>query len=513
MTAPTRRPRAAGPWGGPVLALSCGCLLALAQPPLSWAWALFLGLPPLLWLLEGAARGRGAFLRGWAAGVGFFGLGLFWIVEPFQVDPETFGWMAPFALVGMAGGLALFWGAGFALARATRLTGAPLAVALACVLGLLEVARSYVLTGFPWALTAYAWIETPAIQALALVGPFGLSALALIAGLLPGAKLGRFGRAGSCALAAALVAAGWGWGAWRLAQPVTPRAESLLVRLVQPNAEQRLKWRPDMQTLFFERQLAATRADPRPDVVIWPETAVPFVLDYAPYAQAEIAAAARGAPVILGVERIEAGGTGERWFNSLAVLGPGGAPLAIYDKHHLVPFGEYVPLGGLLARLGPRVATLTTRGFTPGPGPARISVPGVPPFLPLICYEAIFPQAMRPPGGRPDWLVQVTNDAWFGDLSGPYQHLAQARARAIEQGLPLARSANTGVSAMIDPHGRIVARLPLGEAGHVDATLPATLPATVYSQIGDLPPIIAILIALGLTVYNFRRSVRDRPPR
>ncbi|PJN95881.1 hypothetical protein CNY89_05885 [Amaricoccus sp. HAR-UPW-R2A-40] len=139
--------------------------------------------------------------------------------------------------------------------------------------------------------------------------------------------------------------------------------------------------------------------------------------------------AARGAPVILGIERIDAGEDGDRWFNSLAVLGPDSLPLAIYDKHRLVPFGEYVPLGGLLARLGPQVATLTTRGFTPGPGPTRISVPGVPPFLPLICYEAVFPQAMWPPEGRSDWLVQVTNDAWFGELSGPYQHLAQARPR------------------------------------------------------------------------------------
>lgn len=513
MTDIARRLRAAGPWGGAALALLCGGVLALAQPPLSWAWTLFLGLPPLLWLLEGAARARGAFLRGWAAGVGFFALGLFWIVEPFQVDPETFGWMAPFALVGMAGGLALFWGTAFALARATRLIGAPLAVALACLLGLAEVARSYVLTGFPWALSAYAWIETPVAQTLALVGPFGLSALTLVAGLLPGARLGRFGRAGSVGLAAALVAAGWGWGAWRLAQPLPPRDEPVLVRIVQPNAEQRLKWRPEMQTLFFERQLAATRADPRPDIVIWPETAVPFVLDYAPTAQMEIALAARGAPVILGIERIETGEDGDRWFNSLAVLGPDSLPLAIYDKHHLVPFGEYVPLGGLLARLGPQVATLTTRGFSAGPGPTRISVPGIPPFLPLICYEAVFPQAMRPPEGRPDWLAQVTNDAWFGELSGPYQHLAQARARAIEQGLPLARSANTGISAMIDPFGRIEAQLPLGEAGHIDVALPVTLDATVYSRFGNLPPILTMLFVLGLTVYNFRSSLRLRTPR
>lgn len=513
MAALPRLLREAGPWRAALVALVCGQALALAQAPFSLFWTPFLALPPLLWLFEGARTRRGAFLRGWAAGVGFFGLALCWIVEPFLVDPETFGWMAPFALVGMAGGLALFWGGAFALAHAAGLAGARRALALALLLALAEIARSFVLTGFPWALPAYGWIGTPVGQVLALVGPYGLSALTLVAALLPGAPLGRFGWRGSAVVAATLVALGWGWGAWRLAQPLPSRDPPLVVRLVQPDAEQRLKWRPEMQALFLERQLAATRADPRPDVVIWPETAIPYPLGYAPDLQAEIAAAARGASVILGVERIETGETGDRWYNALAVLGPGGAALAVYDKHHLVPFGEYIPQADLLARLGPQVATLTSRGFTPGAGPHLVEAAGLPPFLPLICYEAVFPQGMRAPEGRPGWLVQITNDGWFGEFSGPFQHLAQARARAIEQGLPLARAANTGVSAMIDPKGRVVAQLTLGQAGHLDAALPPALDATIYARIGDKPSLVAILFVLGLTVYNFISSFRHRLPR
>jgi apolipoprotein N-acyltransferase len=491
-------------------AAAAGAALAAAQPPVSWPWALFLALPPLLWLVEGAPGPRAAFGRGWAAGAGFFAAGLFWIVEPFLVAPERHGWMAPFALVLMAGGLALFWGAGFAAARATGRRGASGAVALAAALTLAEAARAHVLTGFPWALPAYVWIDTPVMQAAALVGPFGLSFLTLVAGLLPGATPPR---AAPVAVAVGLILAAWSFGAWRLAQPAPARADPVTVRLVQPNAAQRLKWRPDMQAAFYARHLAATRApaEPTPDVTVWSETAVPFVLGYADDMLAEVAAAAPGGVVILGINRLEADGAREDWFNSLAVLRPDGVPWAVYDKHKLVPFGEYVPFGDALARLGgPRIATLTARGFRPGPGPLLLTAPGLPPFLPLICYEAIFPGMMQAPEGRAEWIVQVTNDAWFGALSGPYQHLAQARARAIEQGLPLARAANTGVSAMIDPMGRITASLPLGVEGFVDAALPAALPPTPYARWGDLPALLAAVAAFGLTASNFSGSVSFR---
>lgn len=509
--------RARAARGGVRLALAAGlgAALAAAQPPLSLWPVVFLALPPLLWLLAGA-RGPGAgFGVGWAAGAGHFAAALFWIVEPFQVDAETHGWMAPFALAGMAGGLALFWGAAFGLAAWLGRPGWRGAVVLACLWTLADYARSHVLTGFPWALLGYAWVETPVIQAAALFGMHGLGALTLLAALVPAAMPAPRPRRAAIGAAAALVALGWGWGALRLAAELPVRAEPVVVRLVQPNAPQHLKWRADMQAVFYERHLQLTAAPPGPlgppDAVIWSETAVPFVLGYAPEYQAEIAAAAGEAPVILGIRRVEATPEAERWFNSVAILGAGGAVKATYDKHHLVPFGEYVPFYDRLVRLAPGIGTLTGGGFTPGPGPALIGAPGLPAFLPLVCYEAIFPHGLAVPRGRAEWLVQVTNDAWFGTLSGPFQHFAQNRVRAIEQGLPLARAANTGISAMVDPLGRVVAEIPLGAVGHVDALLPAAFPPTPYARLGDAPVLVAIVMIFGLTVSNF--SGGNRPGR
>jgi apolipoprotein N-acyltransferase len=485
------------------LAAGLGAGLAAAQPPLSAPLALFLFMPPLFWALDGCQGPRAGFAIGWAAGAGYFAAALFWIVEPFQVDPEAHGWMAPFALGGMALGLALFWGAAFGLARAVARPGVSGVLALAALWTLAEYARSHVLTGFPWALVGYAWVETPVIQAVSLIGNHGLGFLTLVAALLPAVALPRLGRPGALAAAGVLVALGWTHGALRLATPVPERAEPLVVRLVQPNATQTLKWDPDLQAHFYARHLALTAAPGAPDVVVWSETAVPFVLGYAGDYLSEIAATAR-VPVILGIRRLEATPDTERWFNSLAILGEGGSVKAVYDKHHLVPFGEYMPLAGLVDRLGlPGLETLTRSGFTPGDGPHLVGAPGVPALLPLICYEAIFPHGLRAPEGRPEWLVQVTNDAWFGTLSGPFQHFAQNRVRAVEQGLPLARAANTGISAMVDPYGRVVAEVGLGVEGFVDAPLPGPLPPTVYARFGDGPVIAAILLIFGLTYIKF----------
>jgi apolipoprotein N-acyltransferase len=484
-----------------------GAALALTQAPVSWPFVLFLALPILLWQLDGTGGAGEAFGVGWLAGAGYFTAGIFWIVEPFLVDPVRHGWMAPFALAGMGGGLALFWAIPFALARRLWPAHGARIVVLAGLWTLSEFARAHVLTGFPWALLGYAWVETPVIQAAALGGPHLLGFLTLVAGLLPGLLSLR-----AAAAAAALVAAGWGLGALRVAQPLPERPEAPLVRIVQPNAAQHLKWRPDMQREFHRRLLDATRAPGAPDVVIWPETAVDFVLGRAPDLQAEVAAAPGPEGwLILGIRRAEPTGEGWRWFNSLAVLRPDGSAAAVYDKHHLVPFGEYIPFAAAVARLGlPGLDALAGAGFSDGPGPRVVAASGVPAFLPLICYEAIFPHGLRAPGGRPEWLVQVTNDAWFGEVAGPYQHLAQARLRAIEQGLPLARAANTGVSAMIDPRGRIVGEIGLGAEGYVDAALPAALPPTPYARFGDWPALAVVLASLGLTVVIFNAGIFNK---
>ena len=257
-----------------------------------------------------------------------------------------------------------------------------------------------------------------------------------------------------------------------------------------------------MEQVFYDRHISLTRApaEPRPDVTIWSETAVPFVLDHAPELLAQSAQAALPGRLILGIRRVDGSPGGDRWYNSLAVLRPDGTAAAVYDKHHLVPFGEYIPLAKWVALLGlPGVQPLTQGGFSAGDGPHLVRAPGLPPFLPLICYEAIFPNELQAPEGRAEWLLQVTNDAWFGTASGPYQHFAQARVRAIEQGLPLARAANTGISAMVDPYGRVLDRLGLGEVGFLDASLPGPLPPTLYVRFGDVPALAIAAAFLLLT--------------
>ena len=307
-------------WRRAAAAVVAGAVTALAQPPVSQPAVLFLALPVLAWLIDGTRGSRAAFVVGWLAGAGHFAAALFWIVDPFLVQPEVHGWMAPFALAGMAGGMALFWAAPFALARAWP-PGLPRLLALAALWTLSDFLRSHVLGGFPWGLVAYAWVDTPVIQTAAFFGPHLLGLLTLVAALLPAT-----GRPAGIAVAVALVAAGWGFGAWRLAQPVEARDPRFVVRLVQPDADQRDKWRPGMEQLFYERHLALTAApaEPAPDVTIWSETAVPFLLDRDRGLLAESAAAAAPGRLILGIRRAEGGPDGEtRWFNSLAVLGRG----------------------------------------------------------------------------------------------------------------------------------------------------------------------------------------------
>ncbi len=278
-----------------------------------------------------------------------------------------------------------------------------------------------------------------------------------------------------------------------------------VVRLIQPNAPQHQKWDPDYAPLFFARQLEFTAAAPRPDLIVWPETSVPAWLGSAqPYLTA-IADAAQGTPVFLGIQR----GDGPRIYNSMIYLDEDGRQQGLYDKHHLAPFGEYVPFGDILAQFGVYgMAATTGNGFSSGPGAALMEAGKLGKALPLICYEAVFTQDVLSAPGRADFLLQITNDAWFGTRSGPYQHLAQAQMRAIEQGLPMMRSANTGVSAMIDPLGRVTEALPLGQAGFVDATLPKGLGPTVYARLGDAPVFVALLGLYALLSRNARRQQR-----
>lgn len=479
------------------LALLAGVAAALGQVPWSlWPLALA-GYGAGVWLVAGAGSVRPAFWRGWAFGVGHFGVALHWITEPFQVDAVRDGWMAPFALVLMAGGLALFWGAAGAVSAYLPRRAFGFALALAAA----EALRGTVLTGFPWAQPGHVWLDHPPAQLAALAGAGGLMLLTLVVAALPVA--GGWRGAG---LAAALLAGAFGFGLWREGQPV-PAPAGAVIRLVQPDADQALKWQPEHAGAFFARHLdlTATPADRRPDLIVWPETAVPFLLNEPWDGLERMVAVAGDTPIVFGVQRTE----GLRGYNSLAVLGrdAAGAPevQAVYDKHHLVPFGEYIPGGDLLADLlaVPSFAPKEGYGYSAGPGPALLDLGSLGRVLPLICYESVFawfPRAVD----RPDWMLQITNDAWFGDVSGPYQHLALARLRSIETGLPLVRVANTGVSAVVDARGGITTSLGLNRMGALDAALPGAMAPTPYVRLGDWAAIVAWLLGV-LVLFRHTR--------
>ncbi|MDB5665855.1 apolipoprotein N-acyltransferase [Cypionkella sp.] len=475
-------------WSGlrPIsVAALLGVLVATGQAPLG-AW--YLALPALAGLCWLIARSTAPVWLAWFAGAGYFAAALNWIVQPFMVDVAKDGWMAPFALVFLAFGMALFWALAGLLSRYARSPAIGFAIALAAT----DLLRGYVRTGFPWALIGHIWIDTPVAQLAAYVGPSGLS---LLTALLAAGLASR--RPLPAGLAIVSLAAAWTFGMWTLAQPM-PNDRPVTLRLVQPNAEQQAKWDPDLANQFFNRLLAFTEAKPTPDLVIWPETSLPYLLDLHPEIGGMIASAGNGASVAIGMQRVE----GDKAWNSLAIIAPDGIRGQTYDKHHLVPFGEYIPFGDTLLSWSniAAFASQAGNGYMAGPGPQLLDFgPKLGRALPLICYEAVFPQDLRGTE-RPDWLLQITNDAWFGHWTGPFQHAAQARLRAIEQGLPLVRVANTGVTAVYDARGRITASLPFETASYLDAALPAALPATIYAVFGEYP---VLLLLLGLFLRQF----------
>ncbi|MFS4439423.1 apolipoprotein N-acyltransferase [Paracoccaceae bacterium GXU_MW_L88] len=467
-----------------LLAPLSGAVLALGQVPWGFFWLAPLAFWGLLRLLDSP---RPVFLF-WLAGLGYFGLALNWIVEPFLVDPERYGWMAPFGLIFMAGGMALFWMLAGWIAK--RLGGGPFALALA--LAFVAILRGHVLTGFPWATPGYALVNSPFAQIAAWIGPWGLNFLFLLAAAWVASLRWREMVSG-----ALLILAVGAFGVLR----TEPVETGLMIRMVQPNAAQDQKWDPGMADVFAQRLFDGTRGAEEA-AVIWPETAVHWLLGRDDRAFASLSSLTN-APIVLGANRSD----GQNYYNSLFVVDEAMVG-QVYDKQHLTPFGEYMPYGETLAKLGLRgLAEVMPGGFTPGSRDGLINLPNLPPAAPAICYEAIFPGELRARMGDAGWIIHSTNDAWFGTRSGPYQHLAQAQMRAIELGVPVARAANTGVSAMIDPYGRVMSSLDLGDEGFFTARLPEALGKTPYRRFGDWPIYAGLA---GLAFYRLTRRRRKR---
>ncbi len=515
-----------------LIAFLAGAFSVLAMAPFFLWPILFATFPVLIWALDGIClREEGAeeplvvfrkrLVRaaavGWAFGFGYFLASIYWIGYAFYVDAERYAVLMPFAVAALPAGLALFYAAASALAAAMWRQGYARLLAFAFAFFCAEAARGYLLTGFPWNLFGEALAaNAPHMQLAAYIGVYGLTLAALFIFPAPAALIAapesRLMRLRAPLIVAALALAGsYAFGSNRLRE-AAGEVEGVRVRIVQPNVPQREKWKPGNRRWIFDRILALSRnGTGGEDIsafthVIWPESSVPFHFGFnrdifIPEARDILAALIPPhTRLVLGAERtdgileVDSTYTFNRVYNSLFVLSAGAKIDHIYDKTHLVPFGEYVPFGEVLAAAGLHAFSHRLSGFNSGEGlPPTIATPHAPDFLPLICYEIIFPGRIPDLKARPGWLVNVTNDAWFGDSTGPHQHLHQARIRATEEGLPVMRAANTGISAVIDPFGRVLAQLDLGKTGVIDHGLPKALPATFYEKT-RLPAFIFLLL-------------------
>jgi len=490
-------------FGRIALALLAGAVAALAHPPFGILPGL-IGYPLLMLLSERSGDARGAFWMGWLAGFAYFFVGCWWVAEAFMVDPSQ-AWMAPFAASLLPAGLGLFWGGATALYRRFAPPGVTRVLVFAALFGLFEWLRGHVLTGFPWNPAGATWSAGSAgSQFASVAGVYGLGIVTVagICGLAPLAAPGpREARVGAAFVGLATLGSLLVFGAVRLAHARVVDT-GVLVRIVQADVSQKAKWTPEAYQGIVDRYVNLTgRIGPAlPDIVVWPEGALPagagtVLGEGSPDAIAISRALSPGQTLLMGLARAQAGngpGRADVYYNSLFALhddgGPGLRVVALYDKYRLVPFGEFLPLGSLMGAIGLRSLVHMPEDFSPGPRPAPIRLPDAPTVQPLICYESLFPGFT--PGGadRPGWIVNVSNDAWFGRTSGPLQHLNLASFRAIETGLPVVRATPTGVSAMIDPWGRVIEgrRLEPGESGVIDVRLPEPTAATLYGRTGDL---------------------------
>ena len=517
-------------WKRQFAALLLGALTATAMPPLYDLIGFAVGLTGLVWLGDGCVRsrrpGRAAFWTGWFFGVGYFVVGLWWVTNALLVDFDRWWWMIPVAALGLPILLSLFWGLALWAWRRIGFHGPGRVAALAALLGVAEWLRGWVLTGFPWNMPAYAWWPFDSMQQIAsVIGAYGLTTITLLVMMAPAAGIdGVTGRIAPRAwawpaAALGLIAAVAVFGHVRLAAAPDMRADEantpgVMLRLVQANFSQAEKWADALRNPNVDTQIALSQIEGWDGIthVIWPETAVTFSVADDPVRLADLAVAAPvGGYLLTGAPRVTIGiDTVRRVHNSMLAISPTAQVAASFDKAHLVPFGEYVPFGDLFAFSG----VAGGGGFVPGPGPQTIALDGLPPFSPLICYEAIFPGQVLAESGddpsapEPAWMLNITNDAWYGDSPGPRQHLQIVRMRAVEEGLPLVRAANTGISAVFDGYGRELARLDVGLRGVVDSPLPLPLSGrTIYAAIGET---LFWLIGFTLLIWGFvarRRAV------
>jgi len=509
-----------------LVAFLAGLVGVLALPPFGFFAALFVSFTLLVWLLDGAsAAPEAGFLRrfapafriGWFFGFGYFVGGLWWLGNALLVEADAFAWALPLAVLGLPAFLAIYYGLAAALARLLWSDGMGRIAALALAFGVAEWLRGTLFTGFPWNAVGYGAMPVPMLmQSAGAIGIAGMNALAVFVFAAPALLGTRRGRGFGLTLAALLFAAHVGYGYYALSIAPTPENEATVVRLVQPAIDQALKLDDSARAEIFERHLALSAAAPeaggkRPDVIVWPETSIPFILTDNPDALVRIAEVLEDDQMLIaGAVRTESAGSGKapRYYNSIYVIDGKGQIIAAADKVHLVPFGEYMPFAEVFESFGVSAVAMPG-GFSAAREHALLTAAGKG-FYPLICYEAVFPSEITAVAEGAATLLNVTNDAWFGDTPGPYQHFLQARVTAIERGMPLIRAANNGISAVIDARGRVVSGLAYGTAGVVDATLPGKIAMSVQAKWRNwaFPSILAALfVVAGISSTGFRNRV------
>jgi apolipoprotein N-acyltransferase len=502
------------------LAFFLGVLGAGAMAPI---YAVFLLIPSiigLLWLTYDSSCVRGAFAAGWWFGLGHFVAGFYWVANALFVQPDRFGWMAPFAVFFLAGIMALFPAVSVVVSRALggRSTGVGRVLVFAAAWIFFEWVRSWIFTGFPWNLIGSIWTFSDAIiQSAALAGVYGLGLLSVLVAGMPAILADNDGwqSKGSPSRPIGIIIlflfVVWSGGAYRLSEASDETVSGVVLRLVQPNIDQKLKWEPRLREKNFKEQIRMGGATPKPGFsvpthIFWAETAATYFLDKDYASRKAIASSTpKGGLTITGALRTEHRGVGvyQIW-NSMQGIDEVGNVVGTYDKFHLVPFGEYTPLRKIFKF---SKITVGTTDFSAGPGPRTLRLRGLPPVSPLICYEVIFPNQVVDRQDRPEWLLNLTNDGWYGASSGPYQHFDAARLRAVEEGLPLVRVANTGISGVIDGYGRVVSSLALGTKGTLDSGLPSSLQTTLYGRLGNSIVILLILtIAVIGTLINYKSN-------
>lgn len=522
-------------WRRALAAFLAGAFSALAQAPFHFFPVLFITFPVLIWLLDGIGgqsetpkRGlRSAFITGWCFGFGYFLVGLYWVGLAFLVDAAQFAWMMPFAVVMLPLGLAIFTGISTGIYYILWRPNSFRILSFAALFVLGEWLRGHLFTGFPWNLIGYsfAWSES-LLQPAAVMGAYGLSFLCVLvvscfALTAEDESASLQQKYAGYVLSAVLLGAVFVFGALRLNSASNETVPGISLRLIQPNISQKDKWNAANKSKIFAQYLRLTNKPTSPQTmgvetathIIWPEVALPFLLLQQENALASIAAILpENKFLITGTIRSDVGknGANTKATNSVVLMNHEAKVVGTYDKAHLVPFGEYLPLADILEPLGLRKLVSIPTGFRAGPGPGTIAVEGTPPFSPLICYEAIFPGKVTEEGGQPLWLLNLTNDAWFGDSAGPYQHFQQSRVRAIEQGLPMIRSANTGISAIIDPYGRILYSLELNKEGVLDGPLPKSLSSTPYARYGDLILLVFCIFCISLAFLRQKNTIANR---